>query len=118
MPKSKADSKNHTIICRPAISPEAQENQCIALAFKAVEEKLRNGTASSQEIVHFLKLGSSKEKIEKEILSEQKKLIKAKTEALEAAQRVEELYKNAMDAMKNYGARNGGVFDEWPEDVP
>ena len=53
---------------RPAISPEARENQMIALAVDLAEEQLRNGTASSQVITHYLKLGSTKEKIEKEIL--------------------------------------------------
>ena len=87
---------------RPARTPEARENQMIALAIDLAEKQLRDGTASSQVITHFLKLGSTKEKIEKEILEKQKDLIEAKTESLQSAKKLEELYENAMAAMKGY----------------
>lgn len=88
---------------RPALTPEARENQMIFLATELAEQQLRDGTASSQVITHFLKLGSSKEKLEHEILEEQKKLISAKTEMLESSKRIEELYANAINAMREYG---------------
>lgn len=87
---------------RPAITPEGRENQMCALAIDLAEQQLREGTASSQVITHFLKLASSKEKLEKEILEKQRELLEAKTEALQSAQRIEELYANAIDAMKEY----------------
>lgn len=87
---------------RTAITPEARENQLIALAVDLAEEQLRNGTASSQVITHYLKLGSTKERIEKEILEKQKDLITAKTKALESTERIEELYSNAIKAMQKY----------------
>ena len=89
----------------PAKTPEARENQMISLAVDLAEEQLRNGTASSQVITHFLKLGSTKERIEKEILIEQKKLIEAKTDNLQSAKKVEELYANAISAMRTYSGR-------------
>lgn len=64
---------------RPALSPEARENQLIARAVDLAEQQLIDGTASSQVITHFLKLGSTKEKLEKEMMAEQKKLLEAKT---------------------------------------
>lgn len=85
------------------MTPEARENQLIAMAYDAAEEQLRNGTASSQVITHFLKLGSTSGRLERDILSEQKKLVKAKTDNLESAKRTEELYKNALEAMRQYG---------------
>lgn len=91
---------------RPALTPEARENQLISLATDLAEKQLREGTASSQVITHYLKLGSTKEKIEKEILEEQKKLIEAKTQNLQSAQRIEELYSNALDAMRKYSGEN------------
>lgn len=91
---------------RPACTPEARENQLISLAVDLAEKQLREGTASSQVITHYLKLGSTKEKIEKEILEKQKDLIEAKTENLKAAQRIEELYNKALDAMKSYSGRD------------
>ena len=97
----KVDSKS-TKRRPPATTPEARENQLICLAVDLAEEQIRNGTASSQVISHFLKLGSTKERIEKEILEQQRELIKAKTEALHSAKRVEELYSKALDAMRLY----------------
>jgi len=86
----------------PARTPEARENQLIALAVDLAEKQLADGTASSQVMTHYLKLGSSKERIEKEILVHQKELIKAKTDALRAVKRTEELYNEAIKAMRSY----------------
>jgi hypothetical protein len=69
------------------------------------------GTASSQVITHYLKLGTTKERIEREILEKQKDLITAKTEALQSAKRVEELYANALKALRNYNGQ--GDADEY-----
>ena len=94
---------------RPALSPEARENQMIALAVDLAERQLMDGTASSQVITHYLKLGSTKERLEMEILEKQKDLMTAKTEALQSAKRIEELYKDAISAFREYngpGARN------------
>ena len=99
---------------RPALTPEARENQLIYLATNLAEQQLRDGTASSQVITHYLKLGSSKEKIEKERLEKQKELISAKTEALQSAKRIEELYSDAILAMKRYsGNLNNSEDDEY-----
>lgn len=95
---------------RPALTPEARENQLISLAVDLAEKQLQEGTASSQVITHYLKLGSTKERIEKEILEKQKELITAKTEAMRSAKRVEELYSNALDAMRRYSG-NGNKDD-------
>lgn len=95
----------------PATTPEARENQLIALAVDLAEKQLLEGTASSQVISHFLKLGSTKERIEKEILIHEKDLIKAKTEAIQSGKRVEELYKNALNAMRSYSGQKGD-YDE------
>lgn len=96
---------------RPALTPEARENQLISLATDLAEQQLREGTASSQVITHYLKLGSTKERLEKEKLEEENKLLKARTEALQSAKRVEELYADAISAMKRYSG-NGGSFDD------
>lgn len=103
MAKAKAtEGKSPKRKMRPALTPEARENQLISLAYDLVEERLRNGTATSQETTHFLKLGSTKERIEKEILERQKELITAKTEALQSAKQVEALYADAIRAMRRY----------------
>lgn len=86
----------------PAQTAEARENQMISLAVDLAEKQLLEGTASSQVITHFLKLGSSKERLEKKILEEQVDLLKAKTEALQSARRAEELFADAMKAFAIY----------------
>lgn len=96
----------------PATTPEARENQMISLAVDLAEKQLANGTASAQVITHFLKLGSTKEKIEKEILEKQKDLIVAKTESIQSAKRIEELYLNALNAMRSYSGFQGGEEDD------
>ena len=98
---------------RPALTPEARENQMISLAVDLAEKQLVEGTASSQVITHYLKLGSTKERLEKEKLEEENKLLKARTEALQSAKRVEELYADAISAMKRYSGNGGGEVDEY-----
>lgn len=110
MAKVKATGSSRSI--RPALTPESKENQMISLAMDLAEKQLMEGTASSQVISHFLKLGSTKERLEKEKLEEENRLLKAKTEALQSAKRVEELYADAISAMKRYSG-NGGADDEY-----
>lgn len=90
---------------RPAISVEARENQLVSLAVDLAERQLREGTASSQVITHYLKLGSTREKLERERLEEENKLLKAKTKALENAEEVKVLYEQALKAMRNYAGQ-------------
>lgn len=92
---------------RPALTPEARENQLISLAVDLAEKQLQEGTASSQVITHYLKLGSTKTELEKERLAQENKLLKAKTEAMESAKRVEELYSEALNAMRRYSGQSG-----------
>ena len=96
---------------RPAISPEARENQMIASAMDLAEKQLRDGTASSQVITHFLKLATSKAELEKEKLKHENELLQAKTESLQSSQRIEELYEKAIKAMQRYGGQGDGDYD-------
>lgn len=102
----KTQPKEPTKKIRPATTPEARENQLIALAVDLAEKQLLEGTASSQVITHYLKLGTQKEKLEREILESKKELMKAQTENLQAAKRIEELYTNALNAMKHYSGQD------------
>lgn len=112
MSKKKETTHNSSKKIRPATTPEARENQLIALAVDLAEKQLIEGTASSQVITHYLKLGSTKEKIEREILEKQKMLIEAKTENLQSSKRIEELYANAINAMKNYSGQGHSSNEE------
>lgn len=101
--KDDKDSSSNKI--RPALTPEARENQMISLAVDLAEKQLQEGTASSQVITHFLKLGSTKQQLEKQKLVEENKLLRAKTENLQSVGRIEELYAEAINAMRNYSGQ-------------
>lgn len=97
---------------RPALTPEARENQLIALAVDEAEYQLRNHTASSQVITHFLKLATAKERLEQERLKGEIELQKAKIKALDNAEEIKVLYENAIKAMRSYGGHGEPDDDE------
>ena len=99
---------------RPALSPEARENQMISLAMNLVEQRLLDGSASSQETTHFLKLGTTKAELEREKLKAENELLKVKAEAYQSAKEVEEMYTQAIAAMRGYSGQ--GDVDEGEED--
>ena len=99
---------------RPAMTPEAREQQLISLAVDLVEQRLIDGTASAQETTHFLKLASvnarRKATLENEYLEKQNALIEAKTESIQSSKKQEELYKDAIEAMRRYSG-HGDEYD-------
>ena len=97
---------------RPALTPEARENQVISEAMDLAEKQIREGTASSQVITHFLKLGTVKAQLENERLKHENELLKAKTEAIQSAKNIEALYAEAIDAMKNYAGYGDEEYEE------
>ena len=112
MAKVKAPGSSNTVKRgRPALTPEGRENQMISLAIDLAEQQLREGTASSQVITHYLKLGTERERLERERLAEENRLLKAKTKAIENAEEVKLLYEQALKAMRNYGGQ--GEPDEY-----
>lgn len=115
--KSVESSASNSRVRRPAVTPEARESQLISLAVDLAEQQLLDGTASSQVITHFLKLGTSMAKLEKEKLEKENALLRAKTESIESQKRVEELYSNALAAMKRYsGYSNDEDMEVYDDD--
>ena len=98
-------SSSSTRKSRPAITPEARENQLISLAVDLVEQRLIDGTASSQETTHFLKLATSKSKLELKLLEKQAELAEAKAEQIKSMKRTEELMEEALKAFRNYNGQ-------------
>lgn len=96
----------------PATTPEGRENQLVNLAIARAEEQLRDGTASSQVICHFLKLGSTRERVEQEFRMRQAENLSAKTTSLKEAKSTEQLYANAIEAMKRYSGADRGEQDD------
>jgi len=90
----------------PAMTQEARENQLIALAYDVAEQRLLDGTASAQEITHFLKLGSLKEQKELQMLDKQIELVEAKRQKLKSEDKIEELYTNAIASMRRYSGQD------------
>lgn len=107
-PKERGDKMRKT---RPALTPESREQQLISKAVDLAERQIDEGTASSQIIVHFLKLGTEKAKLEREKLKQENLLTQAKIESLQSAARVEELYSEAINAMRRYSG-HGSDPDE------
>ena len=97
---------------RPAATPEARENQLISLAVDLTERQLKEGTASSQTITHYLKLGSSREKLEQQRLMRENELLTAKFESIASAKRVEELYEDALNSMRIYSGQDPVNYDD------
>lgn len=97
----------------PATTPESRENQLIALAVDLAERQMQEGKASSQVITHYLKLGSTREKLEQERLKHENNLLEAKRDSLASAGKVEELYRNAVNAFRSYvGNSDPDEYDE------
>ena len=99
----------------PAMTPEARENRLVSLAMDLAEERLLDGTASNQLIVHYLKLGTTKEMMERELMEKQMRNLDAKTEAIESTKRVEALYSDAINAIRLYSGQKSG--EEAEDDI-
>lgn len=111
MKKSKTDKDYEPL--RPPLTPEGRASQLVALAYDLAERQLREGTASSQVITEFLKLGSSENKLKMEKLEEENKLLRAKTEKIQSEQRSEEMFAEAIKAMSRYQGHGDEEIDEY-----
>lgn len=98
---------------RPATTPEGRENQLIALAVDLAEKQLVEGTASSQVISHYLKMGSMREQLEQQRLQRENELLTAKVEAMASTKRIEGLYQEALNAMRTYAGQEPLEFDPY-----
>lgn len=105
--------KNTKRIPPPALDPDAREKQMIALSEDLAEQRIRDGSASSQLLIHYLKLGSSRERVEKERLKNENELLKAKVKDLESSRRTEQLFE---EALKVFGIYKGEQEPEEYED--
>lgn len=112
MPKAKTVTPLDARSDGKRLTPKARENQLIALAYDLVEERLRNGTATSQETTHFLKMGSPKSQLEEELLRKDCELRQAKIEGIEREKRIEALYEDAIAAVKRYRRFEEDYYDE------
>lgn len=100
---------------RPATSPEQREIQITDMAYDLAEEQIESGTASSQVLAHFLRMGSSRERLEQERMRHEVELMEVKKEQLEGQKRVEELYVGALEAMRGYSGAGSGAPQELNE---
>lgn len=117
MPRLSKEPKRLEKRSAPPLTPEARENMLISLAMDRAEEQLRDGTASAQVIVHYLRLGTQKDRLEREQLSKKNELLTAKTEAIQSAKDTERLYAEAMRAFRSYSGDDSQDYEEeeWDE---
>lgn len=113
MAKSTTKPSNQSRKIRPALSPEARENQLIDLAVNLAEQQLLDGTASSQVITHFLKLGTTRAELEKEKLKKENAVLEAKAKAYQSSEEMKDLYENAIKAIRDYGGH--GEAEDYEE---
>jgi hypothetical protein len=97
---------------KPGTTPEARESQLIAMAVDRAAQQIQDGTASAQVITHFLKLGSSRERLEQQRIAHENELLIAKRDELTSRENVEALYKDALSAMSTYQGREPKAFDD------
>lgn len=112
MASQKRSDKSVSRISRPAVTPEGRENQLISCAIDLAERQLKDGTASAQVISHYLKLGSTRERLEQERLSRENELLSAKVEQIASAKRIEDLYTTALNAMRRYAGQDVSDYDD------
>jgi hypothetical protein len=98
-----------------ATTPEARENQIISMAFDEAERVISEGNASSQLLTHFVKLGSTRERLEQEYLTQRIELERMKAEVLASEKRSEALMQEALSAFREYSG-NAPIEDEEPYD--
>lgn len=114
MPKGTIKSStNSSKKLRPALSPENEEGQCISLAISLVKKRLMEGTASSQETTHFLRMASTETRLKNELIKTQQELMQARIKSIESEERKEALFTEAIEAMKRYSG-NSDYNDEEP----
>lgn len=102
MPPKKEPSKTRTSRRQPAHTPEEREQQMISLADELAEKQMMEGTASSQVITHYLKLGTSRERLEQEKIKNENLLLEAKKAEMTSRARAEELVSQVLEKMKLY----------------
>ena len=110
-----ADRRSKRTPLRPATTPEGRENQLISLAADLAERQMQDGSASAQVITHFLKLGSSRERLEQERLQRENLLLAAKVDQMASSRRIEELYESALNAMRTYSGQDTPEYGEEDE---
>lgn len=101
---------------QPARTSEARELQLADAAYDLAEEQIRGGTASSQVITHFLKMGSTRERLEQERMMHEIELMEVKKEQIENQAKIEDLFTAAIDAMRSYTGSSGGELGPGDED--
>jgi hypothetical protein len=101
---------------RPASTPEGREAQLVGLAVDLAEKQMADGTASAQVVTHYLKLGSTRERLEQDRLRKENALLEAKVKSMASAERVEELYEQALNAMRTYAGQEPVEYDEYDDD--
>lgn len=116
MPARRRGAELQTSRRKPPTTPEGREDEMVSLAHDLAEKQIRQGSASSQVITHFLKLGSTRERLEQERLAHENELTRVKIEAIESQKRVEELYMQALNAMRSYAGNLPPPSDEYDED--
>ena len=113
MPPRKQATPLDTEIPPPATTVEGRNDQLISAAFDLAEKRLHQGTASAQETVHFLKLGSTRAKLEEEKLRAENLALEARVKEMESRRSGEDLYNQALQAFRGYSGQEPVEMDSY-----
>lgn len=116
MTARKREPAQKTRRVRPATTPEGREQQLVGMAVDLAERQMADGSASAQVISHYLKLGSTRERLEQERLRKENALLAAKVESMASAKRVEELYEDAIKAMRTYAGYEEEIEPDYEDE--
>jgi len=108
---TKRTERNKARVRPPAATVEQREQQLISQAVDLAERQIADGTASAQVITHFIKLGSTRERLEQERLRSENEMLRAKVEQLASQKNTELLYEEALNAMRAYSGQEVEGYD-------
>jgi hypothetical protein len=112
MAASKGESRGRKSRRPPATTLEGREKQLVSLAVELAEKQMRDGSATSQVITHYLKLGTTRELLEQERLRQENELLKAKIDSIASQAKTDEMYREALEAMRRYAGNVGTEEDD------
>ena len=113
MARRKANPIHTVSPSAPAKTPGEREQQLTELAMNLVEQRLVDGTASSAETVHFLKVASTRERLEQAKLEHETQMLQAKTKAIGSMEDTKKLMDSALRAFRSYqGMEDDGDYDD------
>lgn len=109
-PRNSSESKKRRP--KPATTPEGRITQLTSLAYEQAELQMREGNAPAPIVVHFLKAGTERDRLEVERLRRENILLERKAEQLATGERIESMQAEIMAAIREYQGIDEVIHDD------